>query len=204
MPRPRERIPLESGLKLDLNRLVRHEVFRSATVPCASIKWTRSADVTASGLLIWHLSARRGSMRLHLGEVEQSIELVGAARHFGGVQWYFLCPVLGRRASILWMPPGKSCFASRQAWGREVAYASQFITAPFRALSRAHDIRRRLGDEEYTRVFDAPPPSKPRGMHRYTYEALLERLESYERKCDFYVEKRIARHDKRIARHNGV
>ncbi len=91
----------------------------------------------------------------------------------------------GRRASVLWMPPGASCFASRQAWGREVAYASQFITAPFRALSRAHDIRHRLGDQEYTSVFDFPPPSRPRWMHRYTYEALLERLAFYERKCDF-------------------
>ena len=108
MPRPRKRVPLETGLKLDLNRIVRHEVFRSATVPCASIKWTRSADVTASGLLIWHLSAHRGSIRLHLGAVEQSIELVGAPRHFGGVQWYFLCPVLGRRVSVLWKPPGAS------------------------------------------------------------------------------------------------
>jgi hypothetical protein len=185
MPRPRERIPLESGLKLDLNRLVRHEVFRSATVPCASIKWTRSADVTASGLLIWHLSARQGSLWVHLKALQQSIELIAARRNFGGVQWYFVCPMTGRRASVLWMPPGASCFASRQAWGREVAYASQFITAPFRALSRAHDIRHRLGDQEYTSVFDFPPPSRPRWMHRYTYEALLERLAFYERKCDF-------------------
>ena len=132
-------------------------------------------------------------MRLVVGAVEQSIDLVAAPRHFGGLQWHFVCPMTGRRASVLWMPPGASCFASRQEWGREVAYASQFITAPFRVLSRAHDIRQRLGDQEYSSVFDFPPPSKPRWMHRDTYEALLDRLAFYERECDSYVETRIAR-----------
>ena len=197
MARPRKRIPLEDGLKLDVNKLRVQAIAQRETTQQVVCCYPRySGDARRFGLLVWRFSSgTRGSMRLLLRSLDQSIDLVAASRHFGGVQWYFLCPLTGRRASVLWMPPGTSCFASRQAWGGEVAYASQFITAPFRALSRAHDIRHRLGDKDYIRVFDPPLPSKPRGMHCYTYEALLDRLAFYERKCDLYVEKRIARHN---------
>jgi hypothetical protein len=39
-----------------------------------------------------------------------------------------------RPASVLWKPPGAQSFASRQAWGRQVAYASQFKDR----IDRAH------------------------------------------------------------------
>jgi hypothetical protein len=195
MARPRKRVPLEDGLKLDLNKLHVQAVSQGETTQHVIRLGPRySGDARRFGLLVWCFSsATRGSVRLLLGSLDQSIDLVAVARHFGGRQLYFLCPTTGRRASVLWMPVGASCFASRQAWGREVAYASQFITAPFRALSCAHDIRHRLGDKEYIRVFDPPPPSKPKWMHRDTYETLLDRLAFYERKCDLYVEKQIAR-----------
>jgi hypothetical protein len=182
MARPRKRIELEDGVKLDVNKLRIQGTSQGETtqqVICCNPRY--SSDARGIGLLVWRFSsATRGSMRLLLRPLDQLIDLVAEPRHFGGVQWYFLCPLTGRRASILWMPPGASCFASRQAWGREVAYASQFITAPFRTLSRAHDIRHRLGDN--SRAFDFPPPSKPKWMHRYTYETLLNRLAFYEGK----------------------
>jgi hypothetical protein len=199
MARPRKRTELEDCLKLDLNILRVQAIAQgepTQQVVCCYPRY--SGDARRFGLLVWRFSsATRGSMRLLVHSLDQSIDLVAAPRHFGGVQWYFLCPLTGRRASVLWMPQGESCFASRQAWGREVAYASQFITAPFRALSRAHDIRQLLGDQEYLRVFDPPPPSKPTWMHRDTYETLLNRLAFYERKCDLYVEQRIA-HSNRV------
>jgi hypothetical protein len=198
MARPRKRIQLEECLKLDLNILRVQAIAQGETTQQVIYCGPRySGDPRRFGLLVWRFSsATRGSMRLLLHSLDQTIDLVALPRHFGGAQWFFLCPVLRHRASVLWMPPGQSSFASRKAWGREVAYASQFITAPFRALSRAHDIRHRLGDKEYSRVFDFPPPSKPKWMHRYTYQTLLERLAFYERKCDWYVEKRIARSNK--------
>jgi hypothetical protein len=128
--------------------------------------------------------------------LDQSIDLVAAPRHFGGAQWYFVCPVLGVRASVLWMPPGASCFASRQAWGGKVAYGSQFKTPPYRAMSRATGIRYRLGDEQYTSLFFNPPPAKPKGMHWRTFGAQLERLEAYENKRDSYAQKLISRFNK--------
>jgi len=193
MARLRERIPLEDGLKLDLNLLLRQRIMRSGPVICASISWERySSEPIASGSLIMCLfGASRGWVRLDLGSVEQSIDLVAAPRHFGGQQWYFVCPGLGRRASVLWMPPGASLFACRQAWGRRIAYRSQFNAPSRRALFRAQDIRYRLGGGDFIALDDFPPP-KPKGMHRRTYEAQLKSLEAYEMQCDLYLAGRVS------------
>ena len=187
MVRPRKRTPLEDGLKLDLYVLRRQTTVQSGPVAWAPISWDLRypAGATLSGLLCGVFPAPRADRSgLFLGELSQTIDLVAAPRHFGGAQWYFVCPILRQRASVLWLPPGASCFASRRALGSQFAYASQFETAPFRALSRAHQIRRRLGDQDYISVFDHPFPPKPRGMHRNTYEAQLKRLETCESECD--------------------
>ena len=121
-----------------------------------------SNDARTTGLLICRLaSATRGSMRLLVHSLDQSIDLVAAPRHFGGSQWFFLCPFLRQRASVLWMPPGASCFASRQAWGNQFAYASQFKSPLYRAHSRAHQVscQTQQGEDQQP---DIPPlaPSK--------------------------------------------
>ena len=64
----------------------------------------------------------------------QLIALEACERHFGGWQWYFVCPRTGLKASVLWMPPGARSFASRKRWGRQVAYHSQFLSE----IDRAH------------------------------------------------------------------
>src|SRR4051812_44289124 len=58
---------------------------------------------------------------------EQSFSLVSEARHFGGLQWYVICPRTRRRVRVLFRPLGATFFASRYAWGRRAAYASQFL-----------------------------------------------------------------------------
>jgi hypothetical protein len=199
MARHRERVQLEDGLKLDLNMLCSKGI-----VPCGPHEWQITSwhpryfgEVRTFCLLNWRLSsASRGSVRLLMRALDQSIDLVAAPRHFGGAQWYFVCPAMEVRASILWMPAGASCFASRQAWGGKVAYGSQFLTPPYRAMSRAQAIRSRLGDEQHTSPFFYPPPFKPRGMHWRTFNVQLKRLKAYENKCDLYAEKLISRSKK--------
>ena len=36
---------------------------------------------------------RRGWICLELGDLDQWIELIALPRHYGGRQWYFLCPL---------------------------------------------------------------------------------------------------------------
>jgi hypothetical protein len=187
MARPRERIPLEDGLKIDLNKIHVQAISQGETtqqVICWDPRY--SGDARTIGLLIFRLaSATRGSLRLLLRSLDQSIDLVAAPRHFGGVQWYFICPMTGRRASVLWMPAGESCFASRRAWGSQFAYASQFESAIYRAQSRAHEVSCRLSGNIYSEIYHVSPPKKPRYMHRNTYEKLLKRLIDAESKYGF-------------------
>ena len=65
------------------------------------------------------------AIRIAIGGFVQQITLQSRGRHLGGRQWFFVCPGTGGFATVLWKPPGASKFCSRQAWGRQVAYAPQ-------------------------------------------------------------------------------
>jgi hypothetical protein len=182
MARRRDRIRLEDGLRFDLNCLIRQNLLRRGAVCRSSFHWSYrySGDVIASGWVSADLTEeRRGWLRLEVGALDQRIALEAAPRHFGGRQWYFVCPRTGLRASVLWRPPGARSFASRHAWGRQVAYGSQFETPYDRALSAAHDIRYKLGGKIYVSLDEISPP-KPKGMHSRTYERIVGKCEGYE------------------------
>jgi hypothetical protein len=137
MPRARQRVCLEAGLKLDINRLIRKGVMRPGVRSGPfQISWTNNytGEIIASGLITANMEGLyQGWFRFQLGSLDQWIDLIPQPRHFGGRQWYFECPETHRRCSVLWMPPGATRFCSRQAWKRQVAYASQFLDADNRA-----------------------------------------------------------------------
>jgi hypothetical protein len=119
MPRSRSRVCLQDGLKLDLNRLTRKGfVQRNCDSGVCGIKWTNSYWGDAFALISADLSAPPSGWLKLEGDLSQSISLAAKPRRFGGHQWYFVCPVTGRLASVLWRPPGAKRFCSRQAWGR--------------------------------------------------------------------------------------
>jgi hypothetical protein len=183
MPRPLQRIRLEGGLKLDLNRLIRQNLVRPGAAWGSTINWSYrySGEKIASGRVTADMTAERsGWLRLELGGLEQWISLDSAARHFGGHQWYFVCPRTARRVSTLWKPPGARSFASRHAWGRQVAYGSQFESPHERALSAAQDIRYRLGGKDFVSIIDGVPPPKPKWMRWRTYDKIIGRCDAYE------------------------
>src|SRR3977135_625715 len=122
MSRPRERVRLEDGLKLDLNRLIRQNLVRPGAKWGAVILLNYRCldeEITTGKITADMTYARRGWLRLQFGNLDQWIDLETVPRHFGGRQWYFVCPRTERRVSVLWKPPGSGSFASRQAWGRQ-------------------------------------------------------------------------------------
>lgn len=56
-------------------------------------------------------------------DADYIVRMVKAAPHFGGVRWYFLCPLIVngrpclRRASKLYLPPGGIYFGCRECYG---------------------------------------------------------------------------------------
>jgi hypothetical protein len=119
---------------------------------------------------------RNAWLRIEIGDSIQQITLVWRSRHFGGRQWFFLCPATNRLATVLWKPPGASRFCSRQAWGRQVAYASQFLDRDGRAHHGQSKIKSRLcsiGKFDPDK-WDLPP--KPKWMRWRTYNRYEERF----------------------------
>jgi hypothetical protein len=184
MPRCCQRVRLESGLKLDINRLARRGFIRfgAATGP-VGITWTNSytGDEIASGVITANMSdSYRGRFRIRIGQLDQQITLVALPRHFGGRQWFFLCPDTARRCTVLWLPPGARYFCCRERWGRQVAYASQFSTPIDRAHLGKAKINRRLClvggyDPDEWHI-----PPKPKWMRWRTYDRMVEKFDCYE------------------------
>src|SRR6476620_3747817 len=105
MPRPRQRVSLESGLQLDLNKLRRQGLVSTGAKRGAIIRWTCAGEEIANGVMTSNMEGKyEGWLRIQLGGLDQTITLVPKPRHFGGCQWYFVCPAMNRYASVLWMP----------------------------------------------------------------------------------------------------
>lgn len=183
MARPRRRVKLEDGLRLNLNRLVRNGIVRPGLLTGArGMRWTYTYtdELAATATVEADMRGESGWLRIDVDGATQTVGLTSQPRRLGGRQWYFTCPKTGRRVSVLWMPPGAHRFASRHAWGRRVvAYASQFETRHGRALAAAQRIRARLGGAFYAPLDGLDPP-KPKWMRKRTYQRMLERSWRYE------------------------
>jgi len=104
VPRPRQRTCLQQGLKLDINLLARRGLIApgSATGPHA-IRWVNNnGEMIASGWISADMrSDIEGLLHIQIGGLDQTITLVPLPRHLGGRQWFFVCPVMNCRASVL-------------------------------------------------------------------------------------------------------
>ncbi len=184
MPRPGHRARLESGLKLDINRLARRGFIRpgAATGP-VGIAWNSDYwGEIATGTITADMRGEDGHgwFQIKVGHLDQHIDLVARPRHFGGRQWFFICPYLQQRCMVLWRPPGAGTFACRKRWGRQVAYNSQFLGPDDLAHRGQARIKSRLcsiggfNPEEW----DFPP--KPKWMRWSTYRRAEEQFDRYE------------------------
>jgi hypothetical protein len=76
------------------------------------------------------------------------------------------------------MPPGATRFCSRQAWRKQVAYASQFESPKDRAYRGQAKIKSRLIGNCDPDDWALPP--KPKWMRWDTYKRDVQRFECYE------------------------
>jgi hypothetical protein len=196
MARTRTRLCLQDGLRLDLNRLARNGYIQfGANIGARGIVWNHSYwGEVARGVISADMTDPHDSwLGIQIGESAQRITLVSQSRHFGGGQWYFLCPVTHRLAAVLWKPPGAKRFCSRQAWGRQVGYASQFMDRD----SRAHYGQSKINSQLCSigkfdpEKWDFPP--KPKWMRWKTYQRYQERFDRHEAQLDASLEELAAK-----------
>jgi hypothetical protein len=182
MPRPRQRVCLQDGLKLDINKLAREGLLQPGARAFCTYTWTNShtGELTARAQIITQLQTERaGWLRIQMGELDQWVDLVAQPRHFGGRQWCFRSPIT-HLCSVLWMPPGATRFWGRHAWEGKVAYASQFESPWYRAITGREKIKERLIGSH--RTSDLPP--KPKWMRWKTYARLERKYFLYEEAID--------------------
>ena len=156
--------------------------------------WTNSytGEETSSAFITSNMTnPHEGWMRIQMGEKQQTILLVPKPRRFGGSQWYFICPVTNRCASVLWKPPGATRFCSRQAWGRQVAYSSQFLDRDNRAHRGKAKIKSRLIADLDPDEWEFPP--KPKWMRWSTYNRYEQKFDAYESILDEGIAELAAR-----------
>lgn len=141
-----------------------------------TLHWSRNGEVIAS------VGARTELDRVILSysyrtegrdweKEEYSVQIEWTPCNYGGHWAWFRCPAngCGRRAAVLYCV---GIFACRHCC--QLVYESQREAPHSRALRRARAIRERLGGS--TAVL-GPFPSRPKGMHWFTYERLVRKAD---------------------------
>ena len=100
-------------------------------------------------------------------------------------QWWFLCPLSGRRCGVLYLPRGASKFASAKGHGLD--YAVTRMTKRDQAWRRMARISGRLGGEPSPQG----PPPRPDGMRAATYRRQLRLWRIAEERLDALANARL-------------
>ncbi|MGF9760640.1 hypothetical protein AAII07_36170 [Microvirga sp. 0TCS3.31] len=192
MPRDRQRLTLESGPKLDLAKLIPSGACKPGSDIYCVLTYGSGETIKA----ILKLFKHGGLLELSFQGQKQAFSLVSDPRHFGGLQWYAICPRMGRRVRVLYRPLGATFFASRYAWGRRAAYASQFLDPIGRAWRTKAKVKAALLGNEDPDEWDLPP--KPKGMHWATYEQWVAKYDAAEEMLDAQLVRAAARLMKKL------
>jgi hypothetical protein len=98
------------------------------------MRWTHSHGDFTDRTITADMSALRRRLVANSNRVARPAHLSRkATASFRRAPMVLHVPSLNRRAMVLWLPPGAYSFACRQSWGRQVAYASQFMARADRA-----------------------------------------------------------------------
>jgi hypothetical protein len=117
---------------------------------------------------------------------------------FGGLRWWFQCPLCRRRVQKLFLPPRASRFACRHC--HNLSYATRNQSPKDRCMEAARCIRLRLGGS--ASLLDAFP-DKPKRMWWRTYQRLWERYERYDHASLLLLMEWVDRNRQKLRGRNG-
>lgn len=168
---------VEDALRLDMADLTKRELVRGGQRNRGTLLWTQDGKLIALAQYQSDLTDPVGG-RLDFQYIlpasgtavvqrRAQFHLTTTRPRYGGLRWWFLCPLTGRRVRVLYLPPGTAQFASRQA-GR-LGYRSQRQTRTDRIINKAVAARQVLGVDSVD-LLVMPSCPKPKGMHWHTYQ----------------------------------
>jgi hypothetical protein len=168
---------VEDSTALDVDWLVRHGLIAPGLHRSGSLVWRNvntGEEAGSVGYLSDATEGDRGRFDLYyrLGSerrpIECSVRLATSRPHFGGIRWWFVCPLSGRWVRKLHLCAGCDYFASRKALGLTYQVCREDVGP--RAQRKAAKLWRRLG----------PEGERPKGMHWQTYHRIGSTAESAE------------------------
>ncbi|MBI3918496.1 MAG: AAA family ATPase [Betaproteobacteria bacterium] len=107
-----------------------------------------------------------GAVILALGEEDRDeIDRRVTPCNFGGRRPWFECPACDQRCAILYFRARDAAFGCRTCL--DLAYTAEALELTYRLLWRQRKLERQLG----------PGKTRPKGMHRRTYWALVDRID---------------------------
>lgn len=169
---------VEDSLTLDLGHLLRQGTIRPWQHVQGVLNWTfqRDGKVVASiGYAASLLDSDSGWLRLRYRHndvpKECTIQMTTTVPNYGGLRWWFICPLSGDRVAKLHLPNGASIFGSRKVHG--LAYRSQRESQPDRMAEKAHSLRQKIGGIP---GFGELMPPKPKGMHWTTFQRIQNEI----------------------------
>ncbi len=193
---------VENGLTLDLNQLIRQRDILPGRHISGALMWSdarsgekiASIDFEASLVSQEHAWARL--RYIDDGQLKDyRVQIEATTCHYGGIRWWWVCPISGQRVAKLYLPPGATTFAARKVY--QLAYQIQRDTKMDRTHARQRRLYRKLGGEyDY---YEQSPPDRPKGMHQKTYERLVAdyaAMEAHERVFIFRVSAFLERRKK--------
>ena len=141
---------VESALSIDIGQMFRLGIFRRGGDRNCCWKWTDdyTGATAAEVVMCTRLSDEEDPhVRLIHRESQATtadyrIDLKSSVQPYGGVRWWFICPITGMRVAKLRLPRGAIQFASRQAYC--LGYYTQRASPRDRAIRRMHKMRKRL------------------------------------------------------------
>lgn len=187
---------VEQGLTLDLGRMMRLGMVVPGCCSSNVLHWTREADgrrVASLGYEANLIDPDGSWMRLKYNHndvpKDYTLPLTTTVPNYGGLRWWFMCPLTGDRVAKLHLPSGASVFGSRRAYG--LAYRSQNEGEWDRMADKAHRLREKLGGRP---GFAEPMPLKPKGMHWRTYERIFHEIEELEKRSIMAMARKLSIH----------
>jgi hypothetical protein len=174
-------ICVESCLAIDASRWSREGIIREDFVHSGGWGWTDPRTGEASDSIGYTVDTKEpwtGTVRLKYTwqskeEIDYTVVLQKSRPNFGGVKWWFTCPLrCGRRVRKLFLPPGAKYFGCRNCY--RLTYYSRNQDTHQRAWAPVRRIYKRLGSDECGTFI----PPKPKGMWTRTYERLLAKAEA--------------------------
>lgn len=169
---------VESRRKIDIRHwhkeglLEPHQLF--------SRKWSRNGQLIAEIIVYTELHklnfiCRYRDSNGQWQQIDYPVYLSWTACRYGGERPWFLCPAKGceQRVAILY---SGNVYACRHC--HQLAYTSQREADYYRSARKAEKIIKRLGWND--NGFSDFDEEKPKGMHWYTYEHLIDQLYRFE------------------------